>query len=170
MTSEASRSRQLTRTRSSCAAYVARRKAVGGCIVCSTGTAAPDRAYCQPCIDLTMEANRVRRMTPRGRARSLLNAARVRAKKYGLSCTIDVPWIAARLEAGVCELTGIRFDFNPLPGSKINPFSPSLDRIDPKHGYTPDNVRVLVTAMNVALNANGVLIFEHIATAYLAKH
>lgn len=95
--------------------------------------------------------------------------ARTRAKKLGLACDLTEAWVRAKIEADRCELTNATFDLRPTSKFKHNPFSPSIDRIDCSRGYTMDNCRVVLTAMNLALNAFGELIFEYIAQAYLKK-
>ena len=66
----------------------------------------------------------------------MLLSARKRAKERGLEFSLtpeDVP------VPSHCPVLGIPMTF----GSKDWNNSPSLDRIDPKKGYTPDNVRVI---------------------------
>lgn len=83
---------------------------------------------------------------------------------------LTLEWILERIEAGRCELTGIRFDLSPISQKqRINPFSPSVDRVKPGIGYTMDNCRVVATAMNIALGAWGELVFEHLAASYLKQ-
>jgi hypothetical protein len=69
---------------------------------------------------------------------------------------------------GKCCLTKIAFDTS-LPNGKKRPFAASLDRIDSNKGYTYDNCRFLVSAMNQALGWYGDEIFKRIAFAYLAN-
>lgn len=78
------------------------------------------------------------------RACQLVAAAKKRAH-----CTLDSRVIAASIKAGVCEITGLRFILTP---GKPGPWSPSLDRIDGKFGYTPENTRVVVWLYNCAKN------------------
>lgn len=77
----------------------------------------------------------------------LLRSARSRAAKAGLPCTITAEWIKSRLEAGRCEVTGIPF---ARARAMHCPWSPSLDRIVGKLGYTPENVRLVIWAYNAA--------------------
>jgi hypothetical protein len=83
------------------------------------------------------------------RAQCLVANARTRAKKRGIHFDLDgaVDDIQARIDADRCELTGTPFDLSP--GRKFN--SPSIDRIDPKLGYIPGNIRVVCHAMNAAM-------------------
>ena len=83
-----------------------------------------------------------------GRSRVLMNNARKRAKQKDLEFTLKVEWVLQKLNAGVCEVTGLPFSFD-LPGKTRNhPFAPSLDRRNPALGYTPDNVQVVVWSYN----------------------
>lgn len=83
------------------------------------------------------------------RASALVSSARVRARDKGLTFDLDVTQIQYRIDLCRCELTGIKFD---LEGGWN---SPSLDRINPDLGYTMDNVRIVLTALNVMMNRWG---------------
>jgi len=85
----------------------------------------------------------------KNRASALVSSARCRARTAGLQFDLDTENIQTRIDAGRCELTGIHFD---LDGDWN---SPSLDRIDPNGGYTADNIRVIITALNVMMNKWG---------------
>jgi hypothetical protein len=82
------------------------------------------------------------------RAYRLLRAARSRACKNGLELSLTLDWVEERLKSGVCELTGIPFTEAPR-----HPFLPSLDRIDPRRGYLPDNCRAILWMLNAAKQA-----------------
>lgn len=86
----------------------------------------------------------------KGRSKQLLTSARLRAEAAGLEFTITEAWVAERLESGVCPLTGLSFVMDRGKGRQ--PYAPSLDRIDPKIGYTPDNARLIISAANLAKN------------------
>lgn len=86
--------------------------------------------------------------TLKGRANVLLQSAKGRAKVTEQPITIDSDWIAGRLEAGVCEVTGIPFVLTP--GS---PRAPSLDKRVPSDGYTPENTRLVLWFYNRAKGA-----------------
>jgi len=100
-----------------------------------------------------------RRCTNSGRAAVLLNGAKDRSKRKKLICTITKKWIQAKLEVGYCELTKLKFDLNAVQNKRSNPFAPSLDRIDCNLGYTPENTRVVLNIVNMALNEFGL---EHL--------
>jgi hypothetical protein len=69
---------------------------------------------------------------------------------------------------GKCCLTKISFDISP-PNGKKRPFAASLDRIDSDKGYSVDNCRFILSAMNNALGWYGDEIFKRIAFAYVAN-
>lgn len=74
----------------------------------------------------------------------LVSAAARRAKLNGVECTINVAW-AREKWTGKCELTGIDF----VSGKRgISQFSPSIDRINPAIGYTPENCRFILARVN----------------------
>lgn len=94
---------------------------------------------------------------PSGRAIKMLHNAKARAEKHGGKVTISKDWICKKLEAGVCELTGLPFDLKPSDKSFRNPFSPSLDRKDNNNrDYTPENTRVVLSFINIALSDHNV--------------
>lgn len=93
------------------------------------------------------------RMTKR--ASSILASIKRRAARKGLEYDLDgfVHEFQARIDAGFCELTGYPFDLTPADEKGSRRFNgPSLDRIDPKKGYTRDNVRVVLNIVNYGLN------------------
>ena len=87
------------------------------------------------------------------RASTLITAARYRAKQRGLAFDLDEwkPQIEERINRGACELTGLPLN---LDGGRTWD-SPSLDRIDPKEGYTISNTRIVLFALNVMMNTWG---------------
>lgn len=116
------------------------------------------------------ERERKYRRTPKGRARWLYHRARSRAVARGLPFKLTVDWILARLEAGYCELSGDEFYMGTGREGKAHrahPFSPSIDRISPDLGYTPDNCRLITTRANRAISEWGVAQFERFAIQFL---
>lgn len=100
-----------------------------------------------------------------------LPGARARAAARGLSFSLTLDWALATIERNDfrCELTGIPF-FSPHGSTgKKNPFAPSLDRIIPKLGYTEDNVRIVVFALNLMMLDWGPVVVEQVAVAYRNK-
>lgn len=80
----------------------------------------------------------------RGRAQHLLH--RARSSKDG--CTLTVEDVIRGIEHGACPVTGIPFDLRKASRHSRNPFAPSLDRVNPKLGYTPENTRVVIWQYN----------------------
>lgn len=74
----------------------------------------------------------------------LLRASRQRAKKAGIEHTLTKEWILPRMTG--CEMSGLPFDLT----RGRTAFSPSIDKIDSSKGYTPDNCRVILWALNAA--------------------
>lgn len=99
------------------------------------------------------------------RGHALANVARHRARIRGLEFDLDPADIQRRVDAGKCELTGISFDLSE-PRSWN---APSLDRIVPALGYTRDNVRVVLYALNVMANTWGPGRILEIASAITAR-
>lgn len=89
---------------------------------------------------------------PVRRAQLMLTFTRTRAARKGVPFEIDLDFLAPRLQAGRCEATGLRLVLDEPWRCKTrkHPHSPSIDRIDPERGYTPDNTRVVAYLYNVA--------------------
>jgi len=83
-----------------------------------------------------------------GRAKTLLNSARSRAHKYS-EFDLDDAFILEKITKGRCEVTGIPFDMSSPVGTFKNPYSPSIDRIDNKKGYTKTNTRIVLWQVNL---------------------
>lgn len=84
-----------------------------------------------------------------GRAKSLFNSAKKRAIQRNYDLSIDVPWLIEKLKIGKCELTRISFVFETRLNGHRNPYAPSLDRRDNSQGYTKENCRVILWALNM---------------------
>lgn len=82
-----------------------------------------------------------------------LYGIRKAAKAKGIECDLDVEWFTIRIEAGVCELSGLPFDIERK--SPRGPNTPSVDRIDPKGPYTKANCRLILWWLNHALQDKG---------------
>ena len=87
-----------------------------------------------------------------GRANMLFLGARSRAVNHNLEFDLSISRILSALEKGICELTNLKFDLNRCEETFKNPYSPSVDRIDSNLGYINSNTRVVLTAVNIALN------------------
>jgi hypothetical protein len=84
-----------------------------------------------------------------GRAKSLMKTAKRRSTKFNDECDLDEAFLIEKLEKGVCEITGIAFDFNKNSKYSKNPYAPSIDRIDCSKGYLKSNVRMVLWQVNL---------------------
>ena len=97
------------------------------------------------------ESRRKYRLSENGRVRILLSSAKLRAKKSKVEFDLDIKWLVSKLKSGRCEMSKIKFTFDqPKKGYHHNPYAPSLDRHDPKKGYTKENTKVVIWAYNQA--------------------
>jgi hypothetical protein len=71
------------------------------------------------------------------------------AQKRGLSFTLTEEWFVEKLNAGVCELTGL--PFGTVAGN--DPYAPSPDRIVNEIGYEDGNGRMILWWLNAAKGA-----------------
>ncbi len=105
-----------------------------------------------------------------GKINSMYNTAKRRASKKKIEFSLTKEWITQQLIAQkfCCILTDIPFVFNET-NSQLNPFIPSLDRINSSKGYTQDNTRIVCSIINLSLNEFGEQTFRQICEAYLNK-
>lgn len=102
---------------------------------------------------------------PDTRAKLLFQATRLRAAKQLIPFSLTEEWVIRKVAEGRCEITGLEFDFGRPGKTRRNPFCPSIDQIRPGEGYTMENSRVVLTAVNLALCDWGLDQF-----LYLARH
>jgi len=88
-------------------------------------------------------------LSRRARAHRLITHAKSRAKKKRIKFNLDVNEIEDKLNFGLCEKTGIPFDFsaNGKKGTR-SIYTPTIDRINPSMGYTSANTQVVIMAYN----------------------
>lgn len=100
--------------------------------------------------------------------KSNLKRAKQRAAKAKMAFDLDYDWVLDRVESigFKCELTDLPFYCPGGEGMRVNPLAPSLDRIDPKGGYTKDNVRITILAINVMLMDWGTDLFRKISRSF----
>lgn len=80
----------------------------------------------------------------------------------------DLEDLMVRCE-GRCELSGVPFSGETVAGTVKRPFIPSIDRIKPKEAYTPENVRLVCWAVNLALGEWGDEVFWRIVRTAAAR-
>lgn len=84
----------------------------------------------------------------------LLAGARGRSRKLGVGCNLTLEWLLEKLKKGTCEATniGLRFitDTSKRNTKYKSPFAASIDRKDPKRGYTQDNCQLVCWGYNAA--------------------
>lgn len=85
----------------------------------------------------------------KGRAQSLLRCA----QRSPDGCSLTLDWVMRGIERGMCPVTGIAFDLTnghqKITGRAKNPYAPSLDRINPKGPYSPENTRLVIWQYNM---------------------
>lgn len=106
-------------------------------------------------------------------ARVALDNASRRAQRRGMAFTLTEQDIFDRLEktGGCCELSGIPFDmeYGSSQDYAFNPYGMSIDRIRASAGYTPDNIRLTLTAVNFAIHQWGLDTYLRISRAVVAR-
>jgi len=100
-----------------------------------------------------------------------LNKIKYRDKKAGRTCQLKINDIefVLRISNGRCAVTGIPFDFSKTGECKRAPYQPSIDRIDNSKGYTPENIRLVCLAVNIAMSDWGEEVFSSICSGYVFK-
>lgn len=105
---------------------------------------------CKRCTNLkSSSSKKAGRTEYRRTAKGLASDLMTGPKKRGSVVTITSEWIANKIDAGVCEVTGIAFDLSP-PNGRRRPFCPSLDQKIPGRGYTIENTQVVCWIYNAA--------------------
>ncbi len=102
-----------------------------------------------------------------GRSQRMFSSAAQRCQANGLEFSITIEWIKSKLEIGYCDLTGLHFQLAGNSQQYRNPYGPSLDRKNPKGGYTLDNCRMILWALNMGFSDWGEDIYRTIAESYL---
>lgn len=92
---------------------------------------------------------RMREMNYKTRVRTpwllIIRSAKLRARENELKYNLTPAWGKARW-TGKCEVSGLPFVI--LPKSRRTVFSPTIDRIDGKGGYTKNNSRFVLWGVN----------------------
>lgn len=101
-------------------------------------------------------------------ARTLVNAANGRNRVREADDVFSMADLIAAWNAcgGRCRLSGMPFSLEVIgDGQAKHPFAPSLDRIDRHRPYCRDNVRLVVSIANFAMNAWGEKPLQQLASA-----
>lgn len=101
------------------------------------------------------DASPTRRQSLEARSYIIWDNARQRARRAGCPFALDRDDIERRVREGRCEVTGLPFALAPAGYRRAHPWSPSIDRIDPAQGYTPENTRVVVWMLNACKGETG---------------
>jgi hypothetical protein len=85
-------------------------------------------------------------------AYSLWHACWSRSKDKQIDFDLDMNEIHQTLVKGVCAKTGFSFEIKAKGKNYKNrsPYAPSIDKIDPKKGYTKDNIQIVCWWYNSA--------------------
>jgi hypothetical protein len=94
-------------------------------------------------------------LTHNGRALLMLRNCKKSAKRRNIVFNLNVEDLLPTVELKHCQLTGLPFDLNPPKQKTMNLYAPSVDRIDNNKGYTKDNIRVVLWAVNRAVGEDG---------------
>lgn len=95
----------------------------------------------------------------------------IRSRAGKMHCEFDLTheWIAQRLEVGICEVSGIRFELSKPAGLRFHAWAPSIDRVDSSKGYTQSNCRAVVWIYNMAKSEWGDDVVETLALAISSR-
>ncbi|MBL1140402.1 MAG: hypothetical protein HND53_00025 [Proteobacteria bacterium] len=98
------------------------------------------------------ECSRSKNYRHRNRAQYIINQLKSKSRRIGINVDISHDWIDERLQYGFCELTGLPFEWKDYTrnqrGGRLF-YTPSIERIDNKRGYTPNNCRIVISGYNV---------------------
>jgi hypothetical protein len=83
---------------------------------------------------------------------SMRNRAVKRSIPFMTRAEIAQLWDRA---AGRCEVSGVPFSLERLPGRVARPWAPSLDRVESSGDYRMGNCRIVCAAVNMAMNEWG---------------
>lgn len=114
----------------------------------------------------TLAHNKKQRTT----AAYMVHSAKKRARMKNVPFTlgiVEVSHIQTVLDLGFCEVTGIAFE--RMEGERHH-FAPSLHRIEPRLGYVPGNIQVIIWCLNAALGSWGEDVLLKLARAIVDRN
>ena len=102
--------------------------------------------------------------------RERLSKSLTRARSKGMEATLTIGEVLHILhdQGGKCAVSGLPF-YIDATDSRRRPYTPSLDRIDPSLGYTKENVRIVCSIVNIAINDFAINEFEMMCRAVASK-
>jgi len=88
--------------------------------------------------------------------------------RRGITSTITADWAVEQLrkQKYCCALTGLPFKIMADNPDRMQPFAPSLDRIDVSKGYVEGNVQIVTLAINVMRLDWGANVFNLVVKSY----
>jgi hypothetical protein len=101
--------------------------------------------------------------------RYIVSDIKTRAKIKNLNFDLTAEYIEElfKTQKGVCAVTKLPMNFERSGWMKRNPYMASIDRIIPEQGYTKENIRWVLYAVNLALCNWGEGVFKKIAESYM---
>lgn len=115
--------------------------------------------------------NRIERDEWHSVAAAVCQRHRTHSKARRIPFTINKGDVYALMKASDfrCQVSGISFARKPPGESTPDPWSPSIDRIDNRHGYVRGNIRVVSTIANLAMNRWGYDALLRLSSAVVAN-
>lgn len=103
------------------------------------------------CMKCEQQAVTEYRRTDKGLAAEIARRTKYRCKQLFLPYDLDKKWILEKLNSieWKCELTGLPMNLRVDARVGFNWDSISVDRMNPKGGYTKDNVRFVLNQINI---------------------
>jgi hypothetical protein len=100
-------------------------------------------------------------------AKELFRVLRRSAKSRRIPLAITLEDVLSMLKAAnyCCTISGVPFSYERVPGCRVRPWIPSIDRIDSRLGYTVENCRIVCAYINIALNTFGLPVLEKVIKA-----
>ena len=101
----------------------------------------------------------------------MVQKAKQRSKARGFQVEATVEYVLGLLAAQKCKcaITGIELDLRVNDGTIRRAFAPSIDRINPKLGYTNENIRITSLIANIAMSDLSYQDFEEMCIAVAAR-
>jgi len=122
-------------------------------------------------IKKNRERNRINYKVLNSRILRMLRHCKDRSEKKGIDFDLTIEWFQDQFKQNRCAISGEKFNFGIKVGNtRLDPYSPSVDRIDSAKGYTQDNCRIILTCLNLALNEWGLPLYIKIAKKVLEKN